>query len=308
MQLEQFLFLSLIAFGFNLHAQNEAELLFTLPFYFEDSEGNKDTVYIGGATNVDSALNPELGEINIVDTPFDSVFEVRIVRHQEFYDDSFRPTILLKTIAIEAEISITGSDTTYVFPGFINDPFFVVQLRHPPLKVSWDPELFRLGGKLNSLGGSVITNSIALETFEFWWEGNGPGNIDHACLNDVGQKTFAQFFINMDSTLIDPTFHSKVFIDNVIGSTEEQTLPVYPLFWQVDNNVPCPTVISSTAQNTFHEENPDVLLFPNPVEENLFLEVSSRTTAMQSIKVHSLTGQLMYQNNGDFTRPISVTN
>ena len=50
---------------------------FSFTLYFEDALGNKDQVIIGHDPEATMEIDPEFGEENIIDEPFDEVFEVR---------------------------------------------------------------------------------------------------------------------------------------------------------------------------------------------------------------------------------------
>ena len=58
-----------------IHAQHQAAS-FEMTLFFEDAIGNKDTLEIGYDTSAANALNPDFGEVPILQ-PFDSMFEVR---------------------------------------------------------------------------------------------------------------------------------------------------------------------------------------------------------------------------------------
>ena len=52
---------------------------FTVPLFISDNAGNTDTVYLGGAiTALDTVVDSALGESNIIDVPYDSVFDCRL--------------------------------------------------------------------------------------------------------------------------------------------------------------------------------------------------------------------------------------
>ena len=62
------------------------EILFQTSFYFEDGVGNKDTI-VFGYEDVDTfRIDYSQGERPIT-TPWDSVFEVRMVHQEQYWND-----------------------------------------------------------------------------------------------------------------------------------------------------------------------------------------------------------------------------
>lgn len=51
---------------------------FSFQMFFEDAAGNKDTLTIGYDPNGTDTIDAQLGEVNIISTPLDSAFDVRI--------------------------------------------------------------------------------------------------------------------------------------------------------------------------------------------------------------------------------------
>jgi hypothetical protein len=61
-----FLLLSLLSFGQE----------YCFPLYFEDAAGNKDTVYFGEDSSASFWIDEQLGEVNLLNQPIDTIFEV----------------------------------------------------------------------------------------------------------------------------------------------------------------------------------------------------------------------------------------
>lgn len=79
------LIIGLIAYANAVLAQYHPGPLFQTVIWFEDAVGNRDSVNIG--FNLEAkwdTLNPNFGEA-LLDTPFDSIFEVR-VSHLDNWD------------------------------------------------------------------------------------------------------------------------------------------------------------------------------------------------------------------------------
>jgi hypothetical protein len=98
--------------------------LFSMPIWFEDTLGNKDTVWVGVDTAASSYfINPQFGEVAIT-TPFDSVFEVRGVHSDDWTWQTS------KTI-IEPATSGLGC----LLPGRTR---LMIHALHLPVTVRWD--------------------------------------------------------------------------------------------------------------------------------------------------------------------------
>ena len=97
---------------------------FIMPIWFEDSIGNRDTVWVGGDPTASSQnLNPQFGEIALT-SPFDSVFEVRAVHG----DDTDWET---------SKITIEYNDA----PGqcfLAPRTRIMIHSKYPPVKIYWD--------------------------------------------------------------------------------------------------------------------------------------------------------------------------
>ena len=74
--------------GLSLIAQTTPQ--FEFPIYCSDALGNKDTIYLGyhpdALSGSNGFINLEFGE-EAIDTPFDSIFEVRIANHFNDFED-----------------------------------------------------------------------------------------------------------------------------------------------------------------------------------------------------------------------------
>ena len=124
------------------------EILFQTSFYFEDGVGNKDTI-VFGYEDVDTfRIDYSQGERPIT-TPWDSVFEVRMV-HQEQYWNDYLWDVVRNSRNIEP---YTGDyvDTMIVFSReFENgsncrlpfDNYFFFHCLNYPITISWDTRAF----------------------------------------------------------------------------------------------------------------------------------------------------------------------
>lgn len=101
-----------------LHGQKTAG--WEIKFYFEDVVGNRDTIIVGYDRDANYTYNPDFGEVDIKDVPWDSVFEERaghpessiepdailskkIIGHGEekspYYDNCFSGSFVIRIFA-----------------------------------------------------------------------------------------------------------------------------------------------------------------------------------------------------------------
>lgn len=103
--------------------------LFTMPIWFEDAVGNRDTLWVGSDTAASSSqINPQFGEVEIT-APFDSVFEVRGVHGSDGYWHT------TKTI-----IEYTSGSGSCMLP---NDTRIMIHALHWPVSIEWDTLLLK---------------------------------------------------------------------------------------------------------------------------------------------------------------------
>lgn len=127
-------FLLIIFQGVLVNAQIEPQ--YKSYFYFEDSAGNKDTVYIGHDDNIPKdengvLIDTEYGEI-MDTTPFNAIFEVRAGRNvdgiRRFGDRRYR---LFNPMMVKANYETFGC----LWP---ETAFFFIHTKSYPIKITWD--------------------------------------------------------------------------------------------------------------------------------------------------------------------------
>lgn len=248
-----------------MSAQTDS-LGFLISFYFEDAVGNKDTVYVGGIEGAHPSFNPEYGEINLLNEPFDSIFEVRAGRYDELFDSRLSPRYIGKTIISNIRFenpAVPRSCRTQR----IEKISFIVHSLHPPLKVSWDDSYETFDNPyLHCRPGSLIINTYAYETVFPWWDNAGPGWVDYTCLRNDRPKNFFLWDYPSGRDELFSTYYSFP----VMGSlNEKDTLPVFPLVWYQEWQEPCLRAVSTESGNERSVQTLSV--FPNPVRDQLHL-------------------------------------
>lgn len=129
--------------------------MFEMPMYFEDAAGHKDTLVVGYDTAASGQnLNPQFGEV-LIETPFDSVFEVRAIH----WDDSDLET---------SKKIIESYEHTGGLPcGVSGGMKIMISANYPPVTISYDSTLF---GTNSCRGNSILSPDWGIFTLQYWWD------------------------------------------------------------------------------------------------------------------------------------------
>lgn len=124
---------------------------FSFPLYFEDATGNRDTLILGYDPNATDSIDPEFGEINIVDQPWKDQLDVR-TGEVKYYGD-------WENVAPLYESKIQIVEKMCNFEQKIN---IVAWCNHFPLIIKWDTSLFK--------NNNCVTGSL-LNTWQYFeWD------------------------------------------------------------------------------------------------------------------------------------------
>ena len=136
-----FLFLSLWVCPLFLAAQI-LEPLYKFTLHFEDARGNRDSVVMGFDSLAFPLYDPEFGEIDITDQPFDSVFEVRGASRglAEFHSK----------LVVDAYYSWMCPESHAQYQNV------TLRAKYFPVRMWWDPGYF----DQDCLRGSLITRTF----------------------------------------------------------------------------------------------------------------------------------------------------
>lgn len=264
---------------------NPANLLFTERFTFEDARGNQDTVFMSGSTMANGSYNPDLGEVNLANFPFDSVFEVRIVRTVDIFDFRTSMPFMFK--------HAIGHVDREDFGGFCRNGItwyaFAVHAKYPPITIRWDTASYRPGGAFECYPTSYINNTLLEATAVRWFEEAGPEFIDYACLGVEGAHTFYPFKA--------PYYHDpqESYIISAIYAEDglvQDTIDTYIFNIGGQGWLPCGPVIVS-------EQTPEAVsvdVFPNPSSGRISI-VGVETSDIRQIEVYSSAGQLLLKRS-----------
>ena len=136
-----FLFLSLWVCPLFLPAQI-LEPLYKFTLHFEDARGNRDSVVMGFDSLAFPLYDPEFGKINIVDQPFDSVFEVRGATYgsEDFH----------------SKLVVDGYYRWMCEDSYARYQMAILRAKYFPVVMRWDAGYFNQ----DCLRGSLITRSF----------------------------------------------------------------------------------------------------------------------------------------------------
>jgi hypothetical protein len=270
--------LLLLALIFSNIIFGQKTAMFEHPLYFEDGIGNRDTLIIGGDTTASIGINPEFGEVPDT-TPFDSVFEVRGINDDQWFSPN---PLLLKKI-------IGWTEKVFGYPEPCEDIEFlriIINIRHLPLKVSWDSKIYTDSACILA---TYITSSYNAMAF-------GPGGLT---LNPEDEN-LAYCVAQHDSLIFDigqglfPGNLWEDFIYPVEGGTTDTMLVLEWNFDYSGSTLVCGGIVNT---NEILPVNSSFLVYPNPAEDHLTIQWSDPEARPNQIRVFSSNGVLIQTEN-----------
>lgn len=134
MKAKQYLFIAIeILLFLDLAGQS-----FEIPIYFEDSVGNKDSIVLGYNELASYGIDPNFGEIDLIDSVYADDFEVRAAIYGYSAELGVLPRI------IESKKMIIGYicfDSTYFNEA--NSFMIVIKSQNWPISITWDKSSFK---------------------------------------------------------------------------------------------------------------------------------------------------------------------
>lgn len=245
---------------------------FEFQLYFEDAAGNKDTLIIGDAYVATNLIDTLFGEENIINQPWDSVFEVRASnKYWEGYP--FADTTLIQTKTQIVNREEVGNN--YIT--------FDIRAKKWPVTISWDSTLFH--GQSDSLqyAGTWMT---AWEYGQWWDGGMQPLYLGHR-----------------NEMLISNDWHDLTGIDyegllNYYYQNSNDT--IYTMWFNFQDS----SAFTMSIKN--NEKADEILFFPNPFEDFFYIQGVEAST-IESIRSYDLKGQKqkLQQDGTKFSLPKS---
>jgi hypothetical protein len=243
--MKKILFLALVlADACGLRAQQAPQ--FTMPIWFEDAIGNRDTLWVGSDVAASSReINPQFGEVELT-SPFDSVFEVRGVHGD---DPQWRTSKIV--------IEYTSSGGWCLLPGHTR---IMIHALHWPVKISWDTMLLKQIAPCHE--NIFLTPTELYGLYPNWYEA------------DV-------LYCMMTRSHIEEDFVYDTFVESLL----QHEFPVQGLGTKTLNGLfyagawdepHCYTTLLNSASET--SALPPVNIFPNPAEGQLYMDIGQPET------------------------------
>jgi Secretion system C-terminal sorting domain len=246
-------FLLLLLFNWTMFGQMQVPF-WSMPLYFEDAVGHKDTVVLGFDTTANYVFNPQFGEVALTN-PFDSIFEVRAT-HQ-YQSDFF------------SKLIINDGETHWGSPfwdGCVSSRMYIaIHAIHQPVIMTWDPFLLVSSDHCREATWVTSDQGADLITTGNWlaiWP-----NARYACLVDSARAVF-------DLTIGNGLDFVQMKRPVTVEGTGTKLVPV--LQFNVESEILtfspcregcCPIAIQEAYQM------PQVILSPNPATEYLNLSL-----------------------------------
>ena len=250
---------------------------FQFKLHFEDAAGNKDSVTIGydqdGTTMIDTAF----GEENILGTPLDSVFDVRI---SDELNANGNPSFQTK------KQIVPDSCGGWFFPIVTIE----IECKNWPVTASWDNTLFATTCTKGSVFTSIHPGG--------WWDTGSPSDLFRAELSSEKTVTFSSNYDAADG------YNSNYAYVNASNDT-------IPVFWMAFGNKELlQTGSSSIENNLIFYPNPvsDYFYFNFP--ENSIKNISITDTQGKSKIASYQYGRIDFTKfeQGIYIVQISTTN
>ena len=218
---------------------------FQMPIYFEDAKGNKDSIVVGFDESADyTKIDSLFGEDELL-TPFDSVFDVRIVKSSASFDSPITGKKRIRRVSNNS------------FPLF-SRLSILINAKYNPIKITHKIDLLKSETIMNRAVLSKITLGLATTP---WWEST---NDDWECL--AGQQ---ELYIDVSKKKNGQSLTNVRFYE-VQGQSTAQKIP-YLTFSQFGDGPPCDVILDSEELT---QNGITVAVFPNPVQNTFRLSLS----------------------------------
>lgn len=218
-------------------AQITPQFQFTL--HFEDSIGNRDSLLIGyDSASQNGAIEPQFGEAAL-NTPFDSIFEVRAIHYNDLQERTVKVVIEPK-----GDLECVNEVGAKI----------LINAKYPPVKILYDSTLF----PIEACGNIILSPEWFIFLYPQWWDVN-----EYHCM--AGTSMFVEDFIH-------PTGWNWLFVEKEVAGQGIKMLP--GLFLATFYG---PGPCNDTTFLSVHNESLSDFgaLSPNPSSGNFSIQVHS---------------------------------
>ncbi len=232
---------------------------FSFTMHFTDSLGNRDSLEIGYDPLATEELDSIFQEENIVTTPWDALFEVRISSQSRYTEVDNMPEFHTKKQIISKEC--TGQPREIIEVNIKSD--------HWPITASWKAELF---------GDSCTEGSVFTSIHPGgWWDTGSPSDLQRIKMQETDSVTFRAQVYEQDQSI------NK----NYAYTLEDGS--VVSAFWI---GIGRKHLYLSTTQTHLDRF---VHVLPNPTSDRITIQVDP-DFQLNTVTVYSLSGQRLIES------------
>ncbi len=152
---------------------------FIFPIIFQDAVGNTDTLYFGYDENATDSVDSAFDENNIINTPYDPVFDVRISNEFDYRSHLSEPT--MGSFHLKRQIVPINC------PGYSTPIAIDIKCQNWPVTATWDSTIW----KPDCRAGSLITGMPS----GYWWDVSVPGGLYYYVLAAIDSISFTANYI-----------------------------------------------------------------------------------------------------------------
>ena len=225
---------------------------FSFQMFFHDAAGNRDTITLGYDIQASDSIDPAFGEINIIALPLDSGLDVRITN--EWKNRWYNETS--GTFHTKKQISHYDCPTPWSFDIQSID----IVTHHWPVTASWNKSLFNDTCRSSTVFTSVHPGG--------WW--------DVGCISDL----YKQDLLAKDSV----TFTSNASASS-LSTAYIKNNDTIPVFFQAFMG------IHAYNHIVIQDFSGKVAVYPNPVNNTLYIETTSDFGNIIKSEIYSIFGQ-----------------
>jgi len=239
-------------------ALTQEEFSFTL--YFEDAVGNKDSLILGYDENGTQLLDEQFGEVDISGEPWDSVFEVRAseaytTQNMIYLSNDFinPPQYLTKKQIVSKPLCTSDCWPTATSPALSVS----VKTDHYPVQVTWVSDVFNSDTCLQ--GSHIGVNFFSQIPYH------------HVFLETTFPNSGMQLYEHFPELNFN-SYHSE----------ENDTIKIFWVLFCSEHLVNTDSWIKSVDQ---------IHVFPNPVEEKLYVNLENKKQVTQ-VEIVDILGKI----------------
>lgn len=129
--------------------------LFQFTMYFEDSVGNRDSIFLGSDPAASSQnIDPQFGEVEITSL-FDSIFEVRAMHFDDINERTLKTVIVDDDTLLNCLIEVGAK--------------IIINAKYPPVKITYDSTIF----PITTCGNTILSRNWDMFFIPEWWNACG---------------------------------------------------------------------------------------------------------------------------------------